>query len=238
MNSISLGQYIPVSSPVHSLDPRTKLVAVTAALIWIFSTHTLTGFIGCGAAFIFCAKLSKVPVKFFIKNLMSVKYLIIIAAAIQLLYGNWRMAIEVSARISLLISFASLLPTTSSPMEIADALSKIFPQEVAVMTMAALRFIPLLSEETEIIKKAQLARGAKLDEGNIIKRVKAFIPILIPLFVIVFKRADELSTAMEARCYRVGACRTRLNPLVFGKMDYCVTVAAICAIIWRAVDVL
>lgn len=233
MNSISLGQYIPLESPVHSADPRAKLAAVTAALIWIFSVNDVIGFSACAVVFYFCVYLSKLPAKIFIKNLYGIKFLIIIAAAVQLFTGSWQDALKVSVRISLLVSFASLLPLTSSPMEIADALGKVFPQEVAVMTMAALRFIPLLSEEAERIKKAQLARGAQFDNGNLIKRIYAYFPVLIPLFVIVFKRADELSTAMEARCYRIGGQRTRLRPLVWKKIDSWVTVISICAIIWR-----
>lgn len=238
MTSISLGQYIPIESPIHALDPRAKLALITAALVFVFSSHNLPEFLFCAGVFLFFAFLSKLPLKIFAKNLWSVKFLIFIAAAVQLLYGSPGGALEVAARISLLFSFASLLPLTSSPMEIADALGKIFPQEVAVMTMAALRFIPLLAEETERIKKAQLARGARLDEGNLIVRARAFIPVLIPLFVIVFKRAEELATAMEARCYSVGAKRTRLRPLLFKRVDYFVAIASICAIILRVSNVL
>ena len=133
-------------------------------------------------------------------------------------------AIEVSLRISMLVLFASILTLTTSPMSVADAFPKFSPQEVSVMIMMALRFIPLLSDEAGKIKKAQIARGARFDDRNVFKRIKAFFPILIPLFVIAFKRADELSIAMEARGYVVGAKRSRLHPLEWRKIDSYVTV--------------
>jgi len=217
---------------VHSLDPRSKFVAVTAALFWVFSSKSLLEFSLCILAFIACVLLSKLPVGVFLRTLWNVRFLILLTGVVQIFQGEFRGAVEVCMRISMLVLFASLLPFTTSPMSVADAFSKFSTQEIPVMIMMALRFIPLLSDEAMKIKKAQIARGARFDDGNIIKRVKAYFPVLIPLFVIVFKRADELSIAMEARGYVVGAKRSRLHPLEWKKIDSCVTVLSICLIIY------
>ena len=232
MNSFTLGQYIPVDSVIHSLDPRSKFIAVTAVLIWIFSSKSASEFVFCALAFITCALLSKVSLKVFWGTLWNVRFLILLTGAIQIFQGEYKGAAEVCFRISMLIMFASLLPLTTSPMSVADAFSKIASQEISIMIMMALRFIPLLSDEAMKIKKAQIARGARFDDGNIVNRVKAYFPVLIPLFVIAFKRADELSTAMESRGYVVGAKRSRFRPLEWKKIDSCVTVSSICLIIY------
>ena len=232
VNSFSIGQYIPVDSVIHSLDPRAKFIAVTAVLIWIFSSRSLAEFTICVFAFIFCALLSKISVRIYLKTLWNVRFLILLTGAIHVFQGEYKGALEVSLRISILIMFASLLPLTTSPMSVADAFSKIFPQEISVMIMMALRFIPLLSDEALKIKKAQIARGARFDDGNIARRIRAYFPVLIPLFVIAFKRADELSIAMEARGFVVGAKRTRFHPLEWKKIDSCVTVLSVCLIIY------
>ena len=231
-NSFSIGRYIPVDSAIHSLDPRSKFIAVTAALIWIFSSKGFTEYSLCALVFVACALLSKISVSIFWGTLWNVRFLILLTGTIHIFYGEFVGAIEVCFRISMLILFASLLPLTTSPMSIADAFSKIFPQEISVMIMMALRFIPLLSDEAMKIKKAQIARGARFDDKNIINRIKAYFPVLIPLFVIAFKRADELSIAMEARGYVVGAKRSRFRPLEWKKIDSCVTVLSVCLIIY------
>ncbi|MCL1941354.1 MAG: energy-coupling factor transporter transmembrane protein EcfT, partial [Synergistaceae bacterium] len=192
VDSFSLGQYIPADSLVHSLDPRSKFVAVTAALFWAFRSKNGAEFALCALAFAACALLSKLRVRVFWRTLWNVRFLILLTGLIHIFQGQFINAAEVCLRISMLILFASLLTLTTSPMSVADAFSKIFPQEVSVMIMMALRFIPLLSDEASKIKKAQIARGARFDDGNIFKRTKAFFPVLIPLFVIAFKRADEL----------------------------------------------
>jgi energy-coupling factor transport system permease protein len=221
---------------VHSLDPRTKFIAVTAALAWVFSSKSLLGFLPCILVFVVCALLSKIPVRIFLGTLWNVRFLILLTGIIQIFQGEFQVAIEVCLRISMLILFASLLSLTTPPMSVADAFSKIFPQEVSVMLMMALRFIPLLSDEAAKIKKAQIARGARFDDGNVIKRIKAYFPVLIPLFAIAFKRADELSIAMEARGYVVGAKRSRFHPLEWKKIDSCVTVLSTCLIIYVIIN--
>ena len=232
VNSYSIGQYIPVDSVIHSLDPRAKFVAVTVALIWIFSSKSLPEFVICVFAFVACAILSKISGRVYLRTLWNVRFLILLTGAIHVFQGEFRGAIEVCFRISILIMFASLLPLTTSPMSVADAFSKVFPEEISIMIMMALRFIPLLSDEAAKIKKTQIARGARFDDGNIIKRIRAYFPVLIPLFVIAFKRADELSIAMEARGYVIGAKRSRFHPLEWKKIDTCVTVLSICLIIY------
>ena len=232
VDTFSFGQYIPVDSAIHSLDPRSKFVAVTAALFWIFRAKSAPEFLICVSAFVICASLSKIPVRVFFRTWWNVRFLILLTAVIHIFQGEFVSAAEVCLRISMLILFASLLTLTTSPMSVADAFSKFFPQEISIMIMMALRFIPLLSDEASKIKKAQIARGARFDDKNIIKRIKAFFPILIPLFVIAFKRADELSIAMEARGYVVGAKRSRLHPLEWKKIDSCVTLLSAGLIIY------
>jgi energy-coupling factor transport system permease protein len=232
VNSFSIGQYVPVDSVVHSLDPRSKFIAVTAALIWIVSSRSFAEIALCTFAFVACAILSKISVRVFLGTLWNVRFFILLTGVIQIFYGEFGGAVKVCLRISIMILFASLLPLTTSPMSVADAFSKIFPQEIPVMIMMALRFIPLLSDEAEKIKKTQIARGARFDDGNILKRLRAYFPILIPLFVIAFKRADELSVAMEARGYVVGAKRSRFRPLEWKKFDSCVTVLSMSLIVY------
>jgi energy-coupling factor transport system permease protein len=217
---------------LHSLDPRSKFIAVTVALIWIFSSKSFAEYSLCALAFVTCALLSKISISIFWETLWNVRFIILLTGTIHVFYGQFAGAFEVCFRISMLILFASLLPLTTSPMSIADAFSKIFPHEISIMIMMALRFIPLLSDEAVRIKKAQIARGARFDDKNILHRIRAYFPVLIPLFVIAFKRADELSIAMEARGYVVGAKRSRFRPLEWKKIDSCVTVLSVCLIVY------
>ena len=235
MVNFSTGQYIPADSVVHSLDPRSKFIAVTAALFLVFRSRSLPEFAVCAFAFVACASLSRLNFRVFLRTLWNVRFLILLTGVIHIFQGNFKNALLVSLRISMLISFASLLTLTTSPMSVADAFSKFAPQEISVMIMMSLRFIPLLSDEAAKVKKAQLARGARFDDGNIFKRAKAFFPILIPLFVIAFKRADELSVAMEARGYVVGAKRSRLHPLEWKKIDSCVAALSVCLIVYMII---
>jgi len=237
VNSYSLGQYIPADSVIHSLDPRSKFAAVTAVLIWVFSSRNLSEFLFCALAFAICASLSRISSRVYIRTLWNVRYLILLTGVVQIVQGELMWAIEICLRLSILILFASLLPLTTSPMSIADAFSKIFPQEVSVMIMMALRFIPLLSDEAIKIKKTQIARGARFDDRNFFVRIRAYFPVLIPLFVVAFKRADELSIAMEARGYVIGAKRSRFHPLLWKKIDSCVTVSSICLIIYVIINI-
>ncbi|GHS92857.1 energy-coupling factor transporter transmembrane protein EcfT [Synergistales bacterium] len=235
--SISMGQYVPIQSCVHSLDPRAKLLLLVVLLAAAFgATEALPLLVWwlvlCGAV-----RLSRITFGMLLKSCRPVLFLALftfIINASSILWsessaGGAFLAGGVAAsRLVLLVAFAVLLPLTTAPLEMADGLESLlspfarfgFPaHECAMMMGIALRFIPLLSDETDRVVKAQLSRGAKLDQGNFIRRMVSFFPILIPLFVIIFRRADELALAMEARGYRGGAGRTKRRPLLWKKND-------------------
>ena len=244
MKDITLGQYFPGDTVIHRMDPRTKILLV---MVYIILTFSISNFVGYGllALFIFfCIILSKIPPKFVIKGLKPILVFIVITALFNLfltggepVFQWWiftvtKQGIYFAAfmilRLVFLILGTSLLTLTTSPIALTDGLERLLnpfkrigvpAHELAMMMTIALRFIPTLMEETDKIIKAQSARGADFESGNIIRRAKAMIPILIPLFISAFRRADELATAMECRCYRGGKNRTRLHELKYGKVD-------------------
>ena len=229
-SNINLGQYYPANSLIHRLDPRAKLFAlliivsavfpaksVFALLIWII---TLLAFI----------KLARVPLKIVIQSARPIFFLIAFTFIFNLVatawHGDFVKAVLIStftaSRLLVLMMFAVMLPLTTAPLELADGIESLlrplskfgFPAEdCALMVGMSLRFIPLLMQETDKIIKAQLSRGAKLDQGNLFQRIVAFFPVLIPLFIIIFRRADDMAIAMEARGYTGGKGRTRRKPL-------------------------
>ena len=238
LNNMTLGQYVPVESPVHHLDPRCKIVAVLFCLVGIFMVRGPLGFAMWGLFFLALVGASRIPARLVLSTVKPVWILVVFTAAIHLFFTggepvfSWGilevtregviMAARMGSRLMLLIMFAGLLTLTTSPTELADGLENLFSpfrrfgfpaHELAMMMTIALRFIPTLLNETERIMKAQIARGAELERGGPLKRIRAFIPVLVPLFVIVFQRADDLATAMEARNYTGGEGRTRMNPL-------------------------
>lgn len=246
LRDITLGQYYPVSSPIHSLDPRVKIIFTLIFITMAFFTGT---FLGLGFMLLFLLSITlvaKIPVKALLKGLKPVLVLIIFTFVLNMFFTKgssepifaWKFitlykegiirALFMGVRLVLLIMGASLLTLTTSPISLTDGierllspLSKIgFPShEVAMMMTIALRFIPTLLEEADRIMKAQAARGAVFDEGSLINRAKAIVPLLVPLFVSAFRRAEELAMAMEARCYHGGEGRTRLKVLKFQKGD-------------------
>ncbi len=246
LKDITLGQYFPIDSVLHRLDPRFKIINTMLFIIMLFSgNHYLTLVIG--AVFVVMAQmLSKVPLKMSWKSLKPLLPVLVFTAVLNLVFidtGNtlweWRFlkiteggintSIFMICRIILLIVGSSLLTYTTSPILLTDAMESLmsplkkinFPvHEMAMMMSIALRFIPTLLEETDKIMSAQKARGAMLDNGKLMERVKAMVPILVPLFVSAFRRAEELATAMECRCYRGGEGRTRLRQLKAAKRDY------------------
>ena len=246
LKDITLGQYFPIESVLHRLDPRFKIVYTMLFIVMLFSgTHYWTLIIG--AVFVIMAQLlSKVPLKMSWKSLKPILPILAFTAILNLVFidsgdtlwqwkiikiteGGINTSIFMICRIVLLIVGSSLLTYTTSPILLTDAIESLmsplkkikFPvHEMAMMMSIALRFIPTLLEETDKIMSAQKARGATLDNGKIMERVKAMIPILIPLFVSAFRRAEELATAMECRCYRGGEGRTRLRQLKASKADY------------------
>ncbi|MDE6658082.1 MAG: energy-coupling factor transporter transmembrane protein EcfT, partial [Oscillospiraceae bacterium] len=244
---ITLGQYFPVDSMIHKLDPRFKIINTMLFIIMLFSGNYFYNLI-IGAVFVILVQiLSKIPFKISIKSIKPILPILIFTAILNLVFidsgetlwhwnflkiteGGIYTSVFMIGRIILLILGSSLLTYTTSPILLTDAieyllspLKKInFPvHEMAMMMSIALRFIPTLLEETDKIISAQKARGAMIDNGKLIDRVKAMIPILIPLFVSAFRRAEELATAMECRCYRGGEGRTRLRQLKATGKDYC-----------------
>ncbi len=244
VRDVSFGQYFPGGSIIHKLDPRGKILMFIAYIVIIFCAFNYAALAVTTAFIAFVLVLTKIPFKFYLKSLKVIIFIVIFTSVLNLFYGTgeplWQWgilkitwdginrAVFVSVRITCLIIASSCLTFTTSPTELTDAIERLmkplkaihFPvHEVAMMMSLALRFIPTLLEETDKIMSAQKARGANMDSGNIIKRVKALVPILIPLFVSAFRRAYDIATAMECRCYRGGAGRTRMKSIHMGARD-------------------
>ena len=246
MTRITIGQYYPSNSIVHRIDPRVKLIGVFA---YITALMFVNNFYGYGVAAVFVATivaLSKVPPIFIFRGLRAVVFMLIIAGLINLFLTPGEnvifsfaflritmegvlMAAQMASRLTLLITGSSLLTLTTSPIQLTNAIEallrplKIFKvpaHDIAIMMTIVLRFIPIFGQEMEIIMKAQKARGAEFDTGGLIRRAKSMLPILIPLFVSAFRRAFELATAMEARCYRGDVNRTKLKVMKMACIDY------------------
>lgn len=244
LNNMTLGQYVPVESLVHHLDPRCKIVGVLFCLVGVFMVKGPLGFLMWGLLFLLLVSASRVPARLVLSTVRPVWILVAFTAVIHLFFTrgeplfSWGiveitregavMAARMGLRLVLLVMYAGLLTLTTSPTELADGLESLFSpfrrfgfpaHELAMMMTIALRFIPTLLNETERIMKAQIARGAELERGGPLRRLRAFIPVLVPLFVIVFQRADDLATAMEARNYTGGEGRSRMHPLKWSVRD-------------------
>lgn len=244
IRDITLGQFYPSQSVIHRLDARTKILATLAYIVELFVVNNFWGFLIAGAAVFTVIALSKVPVKFIFRGLTAVFLIILFTFVINMLmvdgrvlwhwwiftitYEGLRRAFFMAIRLILLIIGSSILTLCTKPIELTDGLEKLLrplskigvpSHEIALMMTIALRFIPTLMEETDKIIKAQQARGADFESGNIIQRAKSLIPILIPLFISSFRIAQELALAMEARCYHGGEGRTRLNEIKFARRD-------------------
>jgi energy-coupling factor transport system permease protein len=247
LKDITLGQYFPGNTLAHKLDPRTKLLAVVCYIVAIFSCHSVWGYGAAIVTLIVSARVSKVGAKALFRGLRPVLFIIVFTAVLNLFYTpgevvwTWwvlkitregvRMSVAMVARITLLITGTFLLTYTTSPIRLTDGLESLLSplkklhvpvHELAMMMSIALRFIPTLIEETDKIMSAQKARGADFESGGLVQRAKALIPLLVPLFVSAFRRADELATAMECRCYHGGEGRTKLHVLRFAARDYLV----------------
>ncbi|MBQ9757658.1 MAG: energy-coupling factor transporter transmembrane protein EcfT [Clostridia bacterium] len=244
LKDITLGQYFPGNSLIHRLDPRTKILCIILYITVIFCVKNFWGY-GVLAAFTaICIISSKIPFGYVIKGVKPILIFVIFTALFNLFLTNgrvlwsWgflkityegvRLAAFMVLRLFFLVLGTSLLTLTTSPIALTDGIEKLLSpfkkigvpaHELAMMMTIALRFVPTLLEETEKIIKAQTARGADFESGNIINRAKAMIPILIPLFVSAFRRADDLAVAMECRCYRGGENRTRLKELKMTTAD-------------------
>jgi energy-coupling factor transport system permease protein len=245
LKDITLGQYYQTDSCIHRLDPRVKLGTTLLFIISLFIFNGIAGY-AVAALFLFIViKLSKVPFKFMVRGMKAIVFLLIITIIFNLFlttgtplitiwkftitYEGVRMAGLLAVRLCFLIMGSSVMTLTTTPNQLTDGLEKMLTplkkikvpvHEIAMMMSIALRFIPILMEETDKIMKAQLARGADFENGNLIKRVKAMVPLLVPLFISAFRRANDLAMAMEARCYRGGEHRTKMKPLKYAKRDY------------------
>lgn len=260
LRDITIGQYYQAESVIHRLDPRVKVIATFIYIISLFCFNQLSGYI-IAAFFFYCmVKLSKVPFKFITRGIKPIIFMLIFTAALNLLwtsgehvliqYGFITITSEgvkkmvfMALRLIFLIIGSSLMTLTTTPNQLTDAIENLFKplnklkvpvHELAMMMSIALRFIPILVEETDKIMKAQLARGADFESGNIIQRVKNMIPIFIPLFVSAARRASDLALAMDARCYHGGEGRTKMKPLKYKRQDilaYFVMFCYICVIV-------
>lgn len=259
LDNITLGQYYPADSVVHRMDPRVKIILLIAVIVAVFLAGNLLAFAPVIAFLIVVTKLSKVPVKMMLKGLKPLRLILILTFVLNLFFlqgetvlldlgfaqikqESLMLAVHYSLRLILLVLFSSILTLTTPPITLTDGLERLlsplrvihFPaHEMAMMMSIALRFIPTLMEEADKIMKAQTARGADFESGNLIARAKAMVPLLVPLFVSAFRRAGDLAMAMEARCYHGGEGRTRLRVLKCEKRDYiaCAVVALLIAIV-------
>ena len=245
LRDITIGQYYPTGSVIHRMDPRVKLFGTLVFLISVFAYKRIIGFAIVTLFLAAVIGISKVPFRYMIKGLKAIMILMLITALFNLfltpgevLLQIWKLkitkegvlsAIRMAIRLTYLILGTSLMTLTTTPNQLTDGLEKALRplakihvpvHEIAMMMSIALRFIPILIEETDKIMKAQMARGASFDEGNIIKKAKSLIPLLVPLFVSAFRRANDLAMAMEARCYCGGDGRTKMKPLRYQSLDY------------------
>ena len=245
LKDITLGQYYQTDSVIHRLDPRVKLVATICFIISLFVVDNWVGYVLAGVFLVLVIALSKVPPSFMVRGMKSIVFLLIMAVVCNLfltagepLVTIWKLTItkegviqagKMAVRLVFLITGSSVMTLTTTPNQLTDGLEKLLKplnvirvpvHEIAMMMSIALRFIPILIEDTDKIMKAQIARGADFESGNLIQKAKNMVPLLVPLFVSAFRRANDLATAMEARCYRGGENRTKMKPLIYHKRDY------------------
>lgn len=245
LKDITLGQYYQTESVIHKLDPRVKLVGTILYIISLFLFNHFTGYIAAVLFLITVIKLSRVPFRFMVRGMKAVVFLLLLTVVFNLLLtpgealiSFWkltitkegvRISIFMAIRLTFLIIGSSLMTLTTTPNNLTDGMEKLMNplkrlhvpvHEIAMMMSIALRFIPILMEETDKIMKAQIARGADFESGNLIRKAKAMVPLLVPLFISAFRRANDLAMAMEARCYRGGEGRTKMKPLQYKRRDY------------------
>jgi cobalt transport family protein len=245
IRDITIGQYYPVDSVLHRLDPRTKLFGTMVFIMALFIGDSALGYAISTLFLITNIKLSKVPVKFMLRGLKAIIILLLISVSFNLfltegdvLVKFWILKITkegvilslfMAIRLIYLVVGSSIMTLTTTPNALTDGLEKslgflkkvkVPVHEISMMMSIALRFIPILIEETDKIMKAQMARGADFETGTIVQKAKAMIPLLVPLFISAFRRATDLAMAMEARCYHGGEGRTKMKPLKYAKNDY------------------
>ena len=243
-DSITLGQYYQTDSALHRLDPRVKLVGTFAYLIALFVVDSWVGYLLAALFLAAMIRLSNVPFRYIVRGMKTILFLLLITVCFNLFltpgeviwqFGFLKMsreglsfAIKMALRLSLLILGSSIMTLTTTPTQLTDALESLMRplkkihvpvHEISMMMSIALRFIPILMEETDKIMKAQIARGADFESRNLVKKIKSLVPLLVPLFISAFRRANDLAMAMEARCYRGGEGRTKMKPLVYQGRD-------------------
>ena len=244
LKDITIGQYYPAESPIHRLDPRVKIVATMLFIVSLFVVEDWEGYL-CAAVFLgLCIWMSKVPFGYIVKGLKAIVILLGITMFFNMVFTpgdplvqfwqititiqGFHMAVKMDIRLIFLIIGSSLMTLTTTPNQLTNAIERLLKplgfllpvHEIAMMMSIALRFIPILMEETDKIMKAQMARGADFASGNLMKKVRSMVPLLVPLFISAFRRANDLAMAMEARCYHGGKGRTQMKPLVYGRLDY------------------
>ena len=245
VRDITLGQYYHADSVIHKLDPRTKVVGTFVFIIALFCVSSVWGYL-LAAVFLACViKLSTVPFKYMVKGMRPILVLMLITVLFNLfltpgdpVWGIWKLVItkqgitvagKMAVRLVFLIMGSSVMTLTTTPNSLTDGLERLLKplkkikipvHEISMMMSIALRFIPILIEETDKIMKAQMARGADFESGNIFKKAKSLIPLLVPLFISAFRRANDLAMAMEARCYHGDEGRTKMKPLNYQRRDY------------------
>ena len=256
LRDITIGQYYQAESVIHRLDPRVKLVGTLAYVISVFLFRNIPGFVLMTAFIAMCIWLSKVPFKYMVKGLKAIVFILVLTGFVNLFLTpgapifEWKFiaiskqginnTVYMITRLTYLVVGTSLMTLTTTPTRLTDGMEtglnflnkiKVPVHEIAMMMSIALRFIPILIEETDKIMKAQMARGADFESGNIIKKAKSMVPLLVPLFVSAWRRAGDLAMAMEARCYNGGEGRTRMKPLTYCKTDY---LAYLCLLLYMA----
>lgn len=244
LRDITLGQYYPADSVLHKLDPRTKFLGTLAFIISVFVFHTIPGYAVATVFLAIMIGLSKVPVKFMFKGLKAIVMILLFTMVFNIIltpgevlfsFGFLKvtkqgliMAGRMAIRLIYLVIGSSIMTLTTTPNQLTDGLERLLRplnkihvpvHEISMMMSIALRFIPILLEETDKIMKAQIARGADFENGNLIQKVKNMIPLLVPLFISAFRRANDLAMAMEARCYHGGDHRTQMKPLQYAGRD-------------------
>ena len=266
IRDITIGQYYPSDSLIHKLDPRTKLVGTLMFIISVFVFHTFWGYLVATLFLGSVILISKVPVKFIFKGLKAIFVLLLFTIVFNIILTPgevlWRwgfikvtkeglvLAGRMAIRLIYLVIGSSIMTLTTTPNQLTDGLERqlrplnkihVPVHEIAMMMSIALRFIPILLEETDKIMKAQIARGADFENGNLIQKAKNMVPLLVPLFISAFRRANDLAMAMEARCYHGGDDRTQMKPLKYAGRDYAaygiLTAYLAIAILFRVVGI-
>lgn len=263
LRTVAIGQYVVGNSVVHRLDPRTKILAVLLLMVTLFSVRGWPSFLALALLVVGAYPLAGISPRYMWRSLRPVLFILFFTVTINLFWTRgevvwrlWRLAVTreglqvagmMSTRLMLLVTSAALLTLTTSPIALTDGLERLLApgkrfgipaHELALMLTIALRFIPTLIDEADKIMKAQMARGADFAHGGIVQRARSLLPLLVPLFVSSFRRADELATAMEARCYRGGEGRTRLRELRYSGLDVAAAtlLVAVCgSVIWLRV---